>query len=74
MKVILNTPKPVPPTYDLLGLTEAEVRTIRVALGEVNYADAVRGGEVNNSAAGKLWDELREKTGVTYSYNGKPGF
>lgn len=79
MDVKINEPANVvvpPTTYDLLGLTEEEVRMIRMGLGAMTFYDFVRSGgkAPDYDQVSTLWDTLREKTGVSYSFNNSPGF
>lgn len=72
MKVVVNqpAPQPVPPTtYDLIGLTEEEVRVLRIALAVVGPAHyRVREGSI--MARYTVVRALRE-TGVKYPWHGE---
>lgn len=72
MEVIKNIPEPTPPppaTYDLTGLTQDEVNTIRQSLYHVSKAP--QGGLINNhkGRARKLHRELyKAMTGQSFEY------
>lgn len=67
MKIKINKLKPVktpPPTFDLTGLTLVELRTIRIALGELTGALVENGNSGETSLAAnrtiyRLWSQLQ---------------
>jgi hypothetical protein len=72
MKVIVNNPVPLPPppppptTFDLIGLTEGEVRVLRAALGNMIPADYVA-RNTDPLKACVVSRHLRD-TGITYTH------
>lgn len=72
MKIIVNKPAaPPPPTFDLLGLTEEEVRIIRAAFGQVDMDYCVKRG-VDWITFKNLSNTITRQTGVRYQMNGDP--
>ena len=59
MEVIINTPKPVEPTYTLAGLTACQIRIILRGLNDRC-----------TTAADKLSFEIKNKTNVATIYGG----
>lgn len=69
-KHAVSPPPPPPATFDLTGLTEADVRVLRAALGMASWGELRRRGCTQSSVA-TLSDTLAQ-TGVKYALEDDP--
>jgi hypothetical protein len=72
VKVVRHVPEPVPQppaTYDILGLTEDEIKILLYALGRTNWDDAAAAGCTDNNVGYDLYSRLYH--GLPHEYQPK---